>query len=373
MPAATLSCSFNAHCRASFLIFFRIGRSCIGASWSKEVPGMSEGSGTAASLAVTAAPANDRAGAGILQVMFAAFLWATVGVATQLSAAPNALPHEMLGAARTAIGGPAILLALLLTARLSLSRVRQLNIKWLACLAISCAVFQVCLFDSFVSLGVTLTVFITVCLPPVIGAGLTVLAGHRSLGAGTFSALALAIIGLVLVTIGEMTEAVGTSSGRGVVTPVIASLAFLLMTHSARKLTTAAGPLLVAGAGLSLAAVVLLVMLTLLGIDTSVRGILADLQLAGLVIYLGLGPTALAYVFYCSGMARCRTLHTGLVASMVEPAFAAFLAWLLLKEQLPAAGAIGCLCVMAAMLVLYASERRSHRGSGDVGTSQSAT
>ena len=53
---------------------------------------------------------------------------------------------------------------------------------------------------------------------------------------------------------------------------------------------------------------------------------LADWQVLGLLLYLGLAPTALGYLAYCSGTARCRSANVGLIATMVEPAIAAVLA-----------------------------------------------
>lgn len=76
-----------------------------------------------------------------------------------------------------------------------------------------------------------------------------------------------------------------------------------------------------------------------------------------LVLYLGLLPTALAYLCYCTGMARCRTPVVGLVASMIEPLLAALLAALLLGEQVSATMTFGCALLMAAMVLLWRRER----------------
>jgi uncharacterized membrane protein len=92
-------------------------------------------------------------------------------------------------------------------------------------------------------------------------------------------------------------------------------------------------------------------------LDTGTSAQIVQWELAGFILYLGLGPTALAYVLFCSGMARCRSANVGLIASMVEPAFAALLAWLLLNERLSATEVFGCALVMLAMLILCKSER----------------
>jgi DME family drug/metabolite transporter len=81
-----------------------------------------------------------------------------------------------------------------------------------------------------------------------------------------------------------------------------------------------------------------------------------DPSLLVLVAYLAAIPTALAYVCYCAGMARCRSTAAGLTASMIEPAIAAFLAAWLLHERLGQGESLGCLLMAVAILVLMRAE-----------------
>ncbi|MES2813348.1 MAG: hypothetical protein V4720_00470, partial [Pseudomonadota bacterium] len=53
---------------------------------------------------------------GIAQVMLAAGLWGTVGVSTKLVTSAGMVPQEMLSLARLAVGGPALLLLVLVIA-----------------------------------------------------------------------------------------------------------------------------------------------------------------------------------------------------------------------------------------------------------------
>ncbi|MDZ4067453.1 MAG: EamA family transporter, partial [Tabrizicola sp.] len=135
-----------------------------------------------------------------------------------------------------------------------------------------------------------------------------------------------------------------------------------VMTESARDMTREVGPLIVVGAGLTLAGIMLLLGLVLLDPQSIAPPAQNGWKTVALVIYLGLGPTALAYVIYCSGVARCRSAGVGLIASMVEPGLAAVLAWLVLSERLGSAELIGCAMVSGAMLILWWSERAELRG-----------
>lgn len=79
-------------------------------------------------------------------------------------------------------------------------------------------------------------------------------------------------------------------------------------------------------------------------------------QHGAVLIYLGLVPTALACVCYCSGMARSRSAVAGLVASMIEPAVGAGLAFLFLREVLSPWEVMGCVLLFFAMLTLWLHE-----------------
>lgn len=293
---------------------------------------------------------------GILQVMLAAILWGTVGVATKTVETAGTLPQETLALARLAVGGPALLVVLLVIARDSLSGVRRINLFWLGGFAIGCAVFQICLFRAFALLGVTVTVFLTVCLPPIMTTLWSVLRRDRGATGGIIIALTLASLGL---TIFAMDGLVGFSGGgEGLLLALIGSAAFVMMTFAARKLARTTSALAVAAFGLTASALALFTILPLSGPVSLFPTRLPDPGLAALVLYLGLGPTALAYVLYCGGMSRCRSALLGLVASMIEPVFAAMLAWAVLNERLSLHEAFGCALVTLAMLTLWRSEQR---------------
>ena len=89
----------------------------------------------------------------------------------------------------------------------------------------------------------------------------------------------------------------------------------------------------------------------------AVETVLQDSQLLGLILYLAVVPTALAYICYCWGIARCRSTDVGLIASMIEPTIAAVLAMMLLHERLSAVEFAGCLLMTLAMVVLIKTER----------------
>lgn len=305
-------------------------------------------------------------GAGL--VIMAAALWATVGVAVKLVPAAAELPPEALGLARTLIAGPLILLA----AGRNLVRLKQvlreIDRGQLAAFAFAGVIFQVCLFRSFDALGVTLTVVLTVCLPPVI-AMIWSLARGVPFGRGALLALGLAILGLGLFAFAKGLNGPDGSRSWGLFLAFAASLAFVWMSASARSLARAVPPMLVAGLGLTLSGLIFCAAIPFLP-DLSapiLHSLATDPQVIILVLYLAVIPTALAYVCYCAGMARCRSTWAGLTATMIEPAIAAVLAAWFLHERLGESEILGCLLMVLAILVLVRTESAGQRRSEAAG------
>ena len=296
---------------------------------------------------------------GLALVMLAAALWATVGVASQLVPYETNIPEEVFGFARTAVAGPALLLcALFVGGRASFRSLRG-SLGDFAMFGLCCAVFQVGLFRSFSMLGVTITVFLTVCLPPILAVAWTFWKQSERLSRHIYSAIGMAAVGLVAFSSGAAASSEVVQVLSGLAFSIAASVAFVIMSHSARSLATRHSTLAVAGLGLSLAAVFLApvaVLVTPVGL-TDVFATLLDWRVGSVLIYLGLFPTALAYVCYCSGMARCRSAVAGLVASMIEPAVAAGLAFLFLREVLSPWEVMGCVLLFFAMLTLWLDDQ----------------
>jgi DME family drug/metabolite transporter len=296
---------------------------------------------------------------GIAFVMAAAALWATVGVAVQVTPEAASLPDTLLASARTGIAGPTLLAIGYIALGVRSHDLRKLSLRTLFVFALASAVFQVCLFRSFDELGVTIAVFLTVCLPPVLGSAWTAFRGAGCLSGKTGLALGTALVGVALVSSAGLEPDRDGLSAAGLVNGLLASVAFVVMSFSAAEMSRRSPAALVAGAGLSMSSVLLGLVALLFGaglgqVDSA--GPISASSLA-LILYLGLLPTALAYLLYCAGMARCRTPTVGLVASMVEPFLAALLAMVLIDEEVTLATAAGCGLLTIAMLLLWRGER----------------
>lgn len=321
-----------------------------------------------------AARQSARLGAGLIFV--AAGLWASVGVAVQLVPQAAVMPPELLGMMRMVLAGPVLLLVALATGKAgSLRALRRLDRARLADFALAGALFQVCLFRAFLLIGVTLTVVLTVCLPPVIAA-LWERAGQRGQdwsgqASGPVRAMAAAAAGLVLCSVPGLAGG-GAADLAGLGLALVAAIAFVRMSQAARDLSRNAPPALVAGAGLCLSGLILCTLAPLimpLSLSAALQSLAAG-YMPALIAYLALFPTALAYAAYCAGMARCRSAQVGLTAAMIEPALAAALAFVLLDERLGPAELAGCALMVLAMADLLRAESAPAplRSGGHLGT-----
>lgn len=272
-------------------------------------------------------------------ICLAAMLWATVGVASQLSPALASADPAFTGAIRTALGASLLLCIASLRGTFSLPALQTLLVFGTAG-----AVFQMTLFSGFALAGVTLTVAVTVCLPPV-------LIALWDCATGRGAALGRLCPALLLSLAGVLTMLAPTANGvspKAAAMLLVASIAFAVIAVSARALCAGRDSCSSVGLGLAVTA------LLLTGVTLS-KGTVSHLPLdvAGYAIlaYLGIAATGGAYLAFSAGMRRAPSLTAGMIATLLEPAMAALLASLILAESLSGREAIGALAVLAGLVL----------------------
>jgi DME family drug/metabolite transporter len=77
-----------------------------------------------------------------------------------------------------------------------------------------------------------------------------------------------------------------------------------------------------------------------------------------LLLYLGIGPSALAYVMFQRGL-KDVPATTASVVTLLEPLIAAILAWMMFDERLGLWGWLGAALLIGAIAVLSLSARSS--------------
>lgn len=285
----------------------------------------------------------------------AAALWATVGLADS-GIKVDRIGTEVTGLLRTFLGALALCaLALALRLPIRAAGAAQSRFPWVAAGAfgLCCALFQITLFEAFRHVGISVTVAVTVCLPPVLLACGEALWRARSPSPMMVVAVAGATAGVALVQVlpNNMAGAGGIDL-RGGALLLVASLAFCGVTLASRCMVARSNCVWATAAGLGMAAVVLFMQIAVAGMAALEQLALldgADLVLLG---YIGIAATGGAYLAFFTGLKLASSASVALAATMAEPVFAAALAALFVGEHLTSLQIAGIALLLSAMVAL---------------------
>lgn len=285
---------------------------------------------------------------GAWLVLVAALFWGTIAVSTEgiyRVAQTNALS---IGFWRLAFAVPALWFLLWRVVGATALNVSRRD--WLLMAVIGCmmALYQVSLFTAIPYLGVTVAVIITICTAPILIAVLAAVFLKEAFTGRVAIALGLALSGTVLVA--GLTPQEFTARGQqvtGVLWALGSGVGYAIITLVSRALAGRYHPLQPVSFGFTAGALFLLPFALL-------NGLVINYPLTGwgLLIYLGLFPTALAYWLFFRGM-KHTPATTASILVLLEPLVAALLAAWLYGERLEPTGWLGAALLLSAMGVLF--------------------
>lgn len=216
------------------------------------------------------------------------------------------------------------------------------------------AVFQTAYFVAVDATGVAVATIVTLgCGPILTAAGARLLLGER-IGRGGLTAVAGALCGLGIL-VGWNAEGVATADG--IALSVLSAAGYATVTLLGRlagRGPVGEDPFALTVWSFGVGAAVLLPLALAEGIAPAGEGTAAAF---GLVAYLAVFTTALAYPLYFAGTARVRAA-TASVMMLLEPATAAVIAVGFLGEPLTGATALGTLVLLGSIAMLAAAESR---------------
>lgn len=308
---------------------------------------------------------------GLALVCAAAVSWGTTGSVMTLLARDGTSSPLLVGWARMAGAAPCLLLAVLATragmtragtAPAGIGSVRGLAVgswqplDWLKAglLGAAMAAYQLCYFWAVPRTGVALTALLAICSAPILitaGAALTL---KERPGRVALAALLLAVGGTAMILVGpRVAGGAARDFAAGAVSAVGAGLSYAVYAVTAKGLLRRAAPLPLAAVTFTLAALLLTPVLAL------ERDAAAQLA-AGwpLLLYLGLVPTAAAYVVFGAGLRRVTATAAG-IATLLEPLTAAALGVAVFGERLGVMGWAGGALLLASLALLALSGSRS--------------
>jgi DME family drug/metabolite transporter len=206
------------------------------------------------------------------------------------------------------------------------------------------AVFQAAYQVAVAQIAVSLATLITIGCVPVFVAGIDGVLARRMPGRRTLLAVGGAVVGLFLLCGGGM-GVPGGRMGLGVAMSLLAGAGFAAMTLvSARPVPR---PQAVTSGGLLLGGVFLLPFALVDGMAVPV-----ETTVIGLVLFLGIVPTAVAYWAYFLGLRHAQPTAAAL-ATMLEPLTATLLAVSWYGERLGVAGIGGSLLIAGGLALYY--------------------
>ncbi len=290
---------------------------------------------------------------GAWLIVLAALLWGTITVSTnaiyQLAPTANA---PSIGFWRMAFSVPVLGLLAWGTGSRRLLPVAPRDLRLIGLMGLAMAAYQVCLFSAIPRLGVTVAVIVTICSAPVMVGTLAVLFLGERPTARIGLALTLAISGTALLSgLTALEGAAHAGDLLGITLALGAGLSYALVTLSGRALAGRYPPLQTVGLGFTASAGLLLPFALATGLVTAYPAVGW-----GLLIYLGVVPTALGYWLYVEGLKHTPATTSSIIA-LLEPLTASALAALFFGERLEPAGGLGAALLLGAMAILLTGEK----------------
>jgi DME family drug/metabolite transporter len=274
-----------------------------------------------------------------LQVLLAAVCFGTTGTAQALG--PAGTDPVGVGAARILVGG-ALLVAV------ALAGARGFRGRWapgpVAAAVAGVAVYQLAFFAAVADTGVAVGTIVALGSAPTLAGVFEWALERRRPDARWAVATALACAGVAVLALSGGGASV---SAPGVALAVTAGGAYAVYTLAAKRLLTAGhAPEAVMAVAFGLAAIVLLPALALSG-----PGWLLRADGIALAVFLGVVPTALAYVLFARGLRGLSAAETATL-TLAEPLTAGALGALVLGEELTAASGLGAGLILTGLLAL---------------------
>jgi DME family drug/metabolite transporter len=288
---------------------------------------------------------------GFILIVAAAMTWGTTGATMKLVAATDSPMSPLLvGLIRVAVAAPCLYLAARwLDGPLRLPARRDLVRLLVAGLAMGA--FQAGYFWGVATTSVAVGSLIAICSAPLFIVLLAALFLGERIDAWTWGALLAGITGAALLTVGP--RGIGQLSAEflgGVGLALVAGVSYAAYAVMVKDAVRRVPPLTVAALSFAIAA------LSLTPVLLTERPA-ADARAWALLAYLGVVPTAVAYILYLIGLRTTPVTVSG-VLTLAEPLTATFLGVVFFGDRLGRTGAFGALLLASAVAGLTLRRRR---------------
>ena len=297
---------------------------------------------------------------GLALIAIAAASWGTTGATMTLLSREVVVSPLLVGWSRLAIAAPLLVLAAAGVGRFGARHPSRrpwpslADLPLCAALGVAMAAYQVCYFRAVTLVGVAPAALLAICSAPLLIAVLAALFLGERLSPLVRLSLGMATTGTALLVVGPrgFGEIAG-HFGLGALLALGAGVSYAAYAVAAKGLLARVTPLAVSAITFALAALFLAP--ALLAETAPARALSAGWPL---LLYLGIGPTAVAYVMFTAGLGRVPATAAGIV-SLLEPLTATTLGLLVFGERLGPIGIAGATLLLTALCVLTLSRSGS--------------
>ncbi|HEV8311097.1 MAG TPA: EamA family transporter [Methylomirabilota bacterium] len=288
---------------------------------------------------------------GFALIALAAVTWGTTGATMKLVARDSPMSPLLVGFFRVAIAAPCLFLA----ARASSGSIRvgETGDRWRLLVAgLAMGSYQVCYFWGVAKTSVAVGALIAICSAPLMMIMLAAMILGEHVTPVTWAALAAGVTGAALLTIGPHgLGALPPGFVAGVFLALGAGVSYALYAVLVKDVVGRVPPLAIAALTFGVAALSLAPALVAERIVASPRTWL-------LLAYLGVVPTALAYMLYVIGLRTTPVAVSGIL-TLVEPLTATLLGVAVFGDRLGGFGALGAGLLLGAVVILAERQRRA--------------
>ena len=299
---------------------------------------------------------------GFVLLLLAGTLWGTGGPVAQVLQLDLGVGPMAVGTYRLLIAGAVITAFLLVSGRLRRLRPSAPLVRRLALNAVLHAIFQVLFFASLAFIPAGLSALVKIGSVPVFITIGVCLLSRRMPTVGLLVPVVLAVLGLGLLAGFPSTDAPPLQVATGLACALGAGLTFSIMGLANRTQVEGLDPLVNSGLGMLGGAVLLLPFGLFMGLAVPATG-----EVFGLLAFLGLVPTVLAYLAYFAGLRSAS--DTGVaVGTIAEPLTATLLSVAFLDERMTPLGVLGAVLLVVSMagepVARRLESRKYARGGG---------
>jgi DME family drug/metabolite transporter len=294
--------------------------------------------------------------------MLAAVLWGTVGITTKTLYGLTSTNPLSIGFFRLALSLPPLFLISWQRQRARLFRIARPDLMLMLLIGAMTALYQVCYFGAIERTGVAVATLVTLCTAPVLVSLISVALTRRRPSGNVLAALLGALAGTALLVLYQETAGVRGADAGGVLLALGSALGYALVALCTQQLAGRYDPFQSIAISFGFGAIILFLVARSHGLVLSYPPICWSL-----LVYLGVVPTALAYVLFIAGM-RFTSATVASISTLLEPLVATLLAWIIFGERFSPQGFVGVALLSGSLLLLYLGGTAAYKKAASAGS-----